>query len=155
MNVLIRALTVSLISLVSSGATATAEPIAVVVSDKVSVGSLTQAQLRQIFLGQPTRVGGKKVIPLNLPTDSTERQSFDQAVLGMSPQEVPRFWVDQRIRGKAKPPKTIPSSSTVARLVAKLPGAIGYVPASQVGPGVTVLAIDGKKPEDADYPLQN
>lgn len=138
---------------VSVAAPARAEALAVVVSSKLDVDSLTEAQLRQIFLGEPVKAGGKKVIPLNLPPNSAARQAFDQAVLGMGPDEVPRFWVDQRIRGKASPPKTIPSSSTVVRLVEKLPGAIGYVELSEVTPGVRVIAIDGKKPGDDSYPL--
>lgn len=131
-----------------------AEPLAVVVSKQVKLDSLSMAQLRQVFLGEPSKHGGVKLLPLNLPGQSPERSQFDQVVLGMDPKQVARFWVDQRIRGKAKPPKTIPSASTLVRLVAKVPGAIGYVPVSEVGDQVQIVRIDGKAPSDADYPLQ-
>lgn len=143
-----------LVSSVVLAGSAHAEPLAVVVSAKFDLKGLSKGELRQAFLGEAVKAGGRKLLPLNLSPKGDERQAFDQAVLGMGPEEVPRFWVDQRIRGKGKPPKTIPSAATLLRLVAKLPGAIGYVPLSAVTDEVRVVAIDGHAPGDGDYVLK-
>ena len=68
------------------------------------------------------------------------RTHFDRVVLGMTPDEVARFWIDRRIRGRGSPPTKAPKAATVLKVVAALAGAIGYVPQSQVGPGVKVVA---------------
>lgn len=148
---------VSILIVLASGfaaSTSLAEPLAVIVSAKFDLKGLSKGELRQAFLGESVNAGGRKLLALNLAPKSGERQAFDQAVLGMGPEEVPRFWVDQRIRGKGKPPKTIPSAATLLRLVAKLPGAIGYVPLSAVTDEVRVLAIDGHTPGEGDYVLR-
>lgn len=154
----LHSLVFGLVGLSWSVAPATAEPsseppLAVVISERVDIESMSKAQLRQVFLGESVNAGGKRLIPLNLSPKADERQTFDQKVLGMKPNEVPTFWVNRRIRGEGHPPKTIPSAETLLRLVAKLPGAIGYVPLALVGEGVRIVRIDGKAPSDPGYEL--
>lgn len=142
----------ALFTLAPSGASA--EPLALVVSEQVSLETLGLAELQQLFLGGKLEAGGKRLLALNLPPGSEARERFDREILGMSPEEVPRFWVDQRIRGKGKPPKIIPSAATLVRLVIKLPGAIGYVPLSAVTPGARVVAVDRALPDSSSYVLR-
>ena len=49
--------------------------------------------------------------------------------------------------------RALPSSAYVLKVVAKFPGAIGYLPAGQVTSAVKVIAIDGLLPSSAGYPL--
>jgi hypothetical protein len=48
----------------------------------------------------------------------------------MNPDEVARYWIDRKVRGGDPPPKHVPSVAMMAKLVERLPGTIGYLPAS-------------------------
>jgi hypothetical protein len=48
-------------------------------------------------------------------------------------------------------PKTLANPSDVLKFVFNVPGAIGYVRASDVDSSVKVLRVDGRLPEDKDY----
>jgi hypothetical protein len=80
------------------------------------------------------------LVPFNLPLESPVRAVFDRAVLKMTNDQVARFWVDQRVRGTGRAPRQAPDATVAMRLVAKLPEAISYVPASSVNASVRVLA---------------
>jgi ABC-type phosphate transport system substrate-binding protein len=99
----------------------------------------TRAQLAAMFT---TRMqswnGGTRVVPLNFPPRHEVRINFDRSVLQMSPDEVARYWIDRKIRGGNPPPKAVESAQLICRLVAKLPGSVGYVPRS-LAEGVRVI----------------
>ena len=124
----------------------------VIVSASIGLSDISSASLRRAFQGYPTEYHpGKRLLPLNHATGSAERTFFDQTVLGLSPGEVGRFWIDQKVRGASQPPRSLPSASLAVRVVASFPGAITYTYPNLVRPGLTVLSIDGKRPTDSDY----
>lgn len=125
--------------------------LAVVVAKDFPVDELSFGDLKRLYLGDPINVGGKRLIPLALPPRTAERVSFDESVLGMNPDEVGRYWIDRKIRGQAGAPKALDSGDLLVRVVGKVDGAVGYVHATAVGPGVKVLRIDGKAPNDPSY----
>lgn len=128
-----------------------ANPLLVVVSAATGLTDISSALLRRAFEGLPAEYrSGKRLLPLNLPLGSAERVRFDRIVLGLGPDEVGRFWVDQRVRGAAQPPRTL-SVDLALRVVASFPGAISYVDSSALKPGLQVLSIDGKQPSAAGY----
>jgi ABC-type phosphate transport system substrate-binding protein len=130
------------------------EPIAVVVSVKSAQKELTMSTLRRIFMNQPTDDDGhNRFLPINAVPKSPLRTRFDQVVLGMDADEIGRYWVDQRIRG-VQAPRVVPELGLLRAVIAKWPGAIGYLPVSQVGPELRVLAIDGKLPSAVSYALR-
>jgi len=129
------------------------EPLAVIVASSSPLQSVSLAELRNLYMGLSQRVQGHKVIPLNQATGITGRESFDRSVLGMSPDQAGRYWIGRRIRGEGRPPRSVGSERLLARVVARLPGAIGYVAVSQVVPGVRALAVDGRTPSSPGYPL--
>lgn len=133
---------------------ARAEAIVVVVGKDSPVSELSIGDLQRIFLSLPMQnAHSVPFVPFNYPAKTTLRERFDSVVLGMSPQEVGRHWIDQKIRGHQSPPRTLPSPTLLCRLVARLPGAIAYIPASLLGPQCKVVAIDGLTPEDPGYVL--
>jgi hypothetical protein len=83
---------------------------------------------------------GSAVIAVNTPASSPDRMLFDQTVLNLTPSQVARYWIDRRIRGEARPPRTASTPALVAHVVGRLDAAIGYVPLSQVGKQVRVVA---------------
>jgi hypothetical protein len=86
---------------------------------------------------------GEPYVPVAHAARSPERTAFDQQFLGMDPDTAGRFWIDQRIRARATPPRTIPSVDTLRRVVAALPQAVSYIRADQLQPGVVPVKIDG------------
>jgi hypothetical protein len=129
------------------------EPIAVVMSSNSRQRALSSDKLRRIFLALPTDSDdGHRFVPLNLAQSSAVRERFDRNVLSMGPAEAARYWIDQRLRGN-KPPRSVSSLELCRRAVQELPGAISYLPLSQVG-SLRVLAIDGRAPSDGGYSLK-
>ncbi len=84
--------------------------------------------------------GGKSIAAFELPPNTDERVLFDRAVLKLEPDDVAHFWIDRRMRGGSPPPHQVPEATILLRVVAKLAGAIGYVPASLVDSSVRVVA---------------
>lgn len=148
-------LLVSLFMPTPSVAHAQAHPVLVVVVGlKTNLTDISLAMLRRAFQGEVAHTtDGKRLVPLNHAVGSEERTRFDQAVLGLSPSEVGRFWINRRIRDEAPPPRTLPSADLGVRVVASYPGAIAYVNSTQVTSNIRVVRIDGKLPGDAGYLL--
>jgi hypothetical protein len=128
--------------------------VVVVVAKGSKIDGISHADLRRAFTGTAVTADGGRLVPFNYSPASFERAKFDRAILGMAPDEAGRFWVDRKVRGQSGPPRALPSSALVAKVVAKFPGAIGYLPADQVTADLKVIAIGGLLPTDAGYPLR-
>jgi hypothetical protein len=126
-----------------------------VVSRSSGVHDISLGALRRIFLGEtvdgPT---GMRFVGFNHPPKTRPRVTFDSLVLGMGPDEVARYWVDQRIRGGARPPRTVASIELLRQVIAQLPGAISYLPSSELDQSVRALTIGGIPADSARYPLR-
>jgi hypothetical protein len=60
--------------------------------------------------------------------------------LKKTPEQVSQYWVDKLVRGEGQPPTQVPRVELMAKVVASLPGAIGYVTPDKVDPKLTVIA---------------
>jgi ABC-type phosphate transport system substrate-binding protein len=129
-------------------------PLAVIVSKASPLNELSSAQLARMYMGDMVDSSGGRLIPLNRATASEERQQFDRVVLGKSPDEMARYWIDRKIRGQSGAPKAVEPVDVYERVVAKLDGAVGYVRISDVRGDVKVVRIDGKGPTDPGYPVR-
>jgi hypothetical protein len=126
--------------------------LVVIVSAQNKARALSYAVVRSIFMGVPTYTpAGAPYVPLTQAPQTPVRVAFDEQFLGLDPDAVGRYWVDQRIRARATPPRTIPSVDTLRRVVATLPEAISYVRADELRPGVVPVAIDGIDFRDPGY----
>ena len=130
--------------------------LAVIVHPARKVDGLTTAELRNIFLKQKTRwPDGDPILTLNWPPGSAPRVAFDRQALKMSQSSVAQFWVDQRIRGRGKPPpRSVFSSSVLQQIVSRNIEAISFIPLADVRKGVRIVRVDGLAPSDPEYPLQ-
>lgn len=129
------------------------DPLVVIVAPSLELKNITLPMLRRAFEGNPVEyASGKRFIAFNAPADQPERARFDRVVLGLTPEQMVRFWVDQRIRGLAQPPRTL-APELATRVIASLPGAITYVRESKLTSAVKALTVEGKNPEDEDYLL--
>lgn len=129
-----------------------AEPLVVVVGSSSKLRDIDHSLLRRVFLNRPTPgPDGTRFVPLNHKMDMPARVRFDRAILGLDPDEVQRYWVDQKIRG-LQPPRTI-AADAVAQVLSQLPGTISYLPAGSLGK-LRALTIDGRSYQAKDYPLR-
>jgi hypothetical protein len=148
-----------LVMLATSAATAPAATLgaaetsvaAVVVSKSFPLDELSFGDLRRLYSGSPVVAAGKLLVPFTYPKHSSERVEFDHSVLGMSEDDVGRYWIDRKIRGQSGPPRVVDSPEVLLKVVTKVDGAIGYVKATAFVAGVKVLRIDGKLPKDPGY----
>jgi len=102
--------------------------------------TLDQGTVGKVFLGKVKKFpSGNSIIPVNLSAGDALRDGFDEAVLGKSPKQVKSYWSKLVFTGKGTPPQEVGSVADMLQLVSTNPDAIGYVPADQVGDGVTVL----------------
>ncbi len=125
-----------------------------ITSKSNAIRDVTIADLRQAYRGKQVTVGGVRLIPFNHPPGSPDRVAFDRIILGMSPEEVGRYWVDQKIRGGDSPPRTIDSVALLVRVVGVLNGAFAYVREGFTSPELKAVSIEGRFPDDPRYPLR-
>jgi hypothetical protein len=130
------------------------DTLVVVIGTSTGVLDISTATLRRAFMGYVTELNGKRLIPLNQPPGNPNRVRFDRIMLGLTPEEVGRFWVDRRIRDESPPPKAVPSAELAVRVAASLPGAIAYVTSNLLNDKVRAVTIDGKRPTDTGYLLR-
>jgi len=115
--------------------------LALIAHKQVPVTALGTADIETMFTTRKLYwPDGSRSIPFNLPAKSQLRIDFDRAALHLGPEDVARFWIDRRIRGGQQPPRQVPDTETMLRIVTKVQGAIGYVPLSMVTSDVKVLA---------------
>jgi hypothetical protein len=127
--------------------------LVVVVAKGSRVTNLTRSDLKRCFTGESVTAGGKPLVPFNAAPNTPERTGFDLAVLGMTPDEVGRFWIDRKVRGQSAAPRSLPSAAHIAKVAAKFPGAIGYLTADQLTSDIQAVSVDGVAYTDAHYNL--
>jgi len=118
-----------------------ADEIVVVVNKSNASSTLTRDDLRPIF--QTTKSNfpdGAPAEPINLADDSPVRHDFDQAVLGLDPDRVARYWIDRKIRGGERPPRKVNAASAAVRSVSTDKGAVSYVRVGDVNDSVKIVA---------------
>jgi hypothetical protein len=128
--------------------------LVVVVGAASPLRDISRSTLRRAYLGEVTEDHGARLVPLNQPPGAPARVAFDRALLGLEPDAIARFWIDQRIRGQGSAPRAIPTVSLLLRVLAQLPGGISYLRRAELPANATtikVLTVDGKKPGDAGY----
>jgi ABC-type phosphate transport system substrate-binding protein len=117
------------------------DEIVVVVNKANPASVLSRDELRPIFQTVKTEWSdGTKAVPINLPDDDPVRQRFDEAVLGLDPDRVSRYWIDRKVRGGERPPQRVSSESAVLRVVASSRGGVGYVRESAADKSVKIVA---------------
>lgn len=131
-----------------------ADSLAIVVAKASPIRDLSQFELKKLYLGANiTDSTGERIIPFNQGPKLPDRLAFDSRVLGMTPDEVARYWIDRKIRGQTGAPKSVGSPELVQRVVSRLEHSITYVRFDQVLPEMRIISIDGAVPGDSGYRL--
>src|SRR5207249_3301442 len=129
--------------------------VAVVVHPDVPIDNLTLADLRRLLLGDrefwPASV---RITLLIRAPIAHERDVVLKSVCQMTEAQFRQHWIAKVFRAEtALAPKIAYSTEMAADLVNRIPGAITFIDASQVGRGLKVVKIDGQLPGQRGYPL--
>jgi ABC-type phosphate transport system substrate-binding protein len=119
---------------------AIAGDVQVIANPGVGVADLTADDLKEIFLGGKTSVGGAAVEPVFEQTGAAHEE-FLKTYLGKSDAALRNHFKTLVFTGKGAQPKAFASDAEVLKYVASTKGAIGYVSAAADTAGVKKLQI--------------
>jgi len=147
-------LAVSFLLAAAAPAPTRAEPVAIIVDKDNPKSDIGLSELRALLLGKRQEWGdGARAIVIDLEPGQPARDAVNHAVLELDQSDVDRYWVEQKVRGAAAAPKVAPTAGSVVKLVARIRGAIAYVPAGLVDGTVKVLTVNGVAPGKPGYPI--
>ena len=130
--------------------------VAIVVNASTPVSNLTLAEVRKIFRGdkQYWNADLPVVLMVRAPV-ARDRDVVLRVIYQMTEAQFRQYWVAKIFRAESvSAPKLVYTPDMAHQLVATLPGAISFVDARQVGPGLKVLRVDGKLPGETGYTLR-
>ena len=117
-------------------------PFVVIVNNANPVTSLSTVELRRIFMKQSRMwPHGEPMVPVDWDSTHYMRSVFSKDVLNRTVREMQEYWVQQSMTQGMTPPSTQRSARAVLRFVASVPGAISYVPPSEVDETVRVMPV--------------
>lgn len=117
-----------------------AAEVVVVASDSLGITSLSKSDVRQIFSGKRSSIEGVSIAPLDLPADSSARETFYRAVLEKSASQMRSHWARLTFTGRGNPPKIVSGEEELAILLSSSSrNYIGYMDAAMVKPGMVIL----------------
>jgi len=130
--------------------------IAVVVHPDTPVTDLSLAEVRKVLLGERQYWTSKLPVVLLIRAPvARERDVVLRVIYQMSEAQFKQYWVAKIFRAEvASPPKIVYSNDVQLELVSAIPGAIAFVDARNVRPGLKVLRVDGHLPGEQGYPLR-
>jgi hypothetical protein len=130
------------------------DALAVVVAKNSPIVALSQYELKRLYLGSLiTDSSGQRIIAFHQAVNAPDRVRFEERVLGMSPDELARYWIDRKIRGQGGAPKAVSPVDLLQKVVSKMEHSVAYVRVANVGPDVRAISIDGLLPTDGAYGL--
>ncbi|WP_342119996.1 phosphate ABC transporter substrate-binding protein [Pseudoduganella sp. OTU4001] len=138
---MIRKLLFSLMLVLLAGAAAAAD-LVVVVSARSPLTALRAEQVADIFLAEATRFpDGGEVVALDLPIGSPLRDEFYLKVANRTPALMKAYWTKRIFTGRGQPPRELPNSLAVRKLVADNPTLIGYIERSALDASVRPVLV--------------
>jgi ABC-type phosphate transport system substrate-binding protein len=140
----------------SAAQTVRGTDIAVVVHPDTPVDDLSLSEVRKVLLGERQYWNSKLPVVLLIRAPvARERDVVLRVIYQMSEAQFKQYWVAKIFRAEiASPPKIVYSNDLQYDLVSAMPGAIAFVDARNVRPGLKVLRVDGHLPGERDYPLR-
>jgi len=145
------------VSPVRSEAHAASEGMAVIVNSENGCADPSFEELRSILtLERQFWKDGRRIVLILPPSGSAQKQVLLDRVYHQTDAQLRNGWARRLFAGEiAAVPTSLRTTEALVGAVRKSPGAIAVVPASQVPQGVRVLAVGGKRPGQAGYPLSS
>jgi len=131
------------------------QTLAIVVNQSNPVTDLSFGELRKIFLGEHSHwPNGRRITLVMIELGRPERAAILREVYHMNEAELNRHFLHALFTGQVLvSPKTLNTPVGVCKFVFNVPGAIGFLRASDVDDSVRVIRIDGHLPQDSEYSL--
>src|SRR5260221_14199060 len=139
----------------SAAQTARGTDIAVIVHPDTPVSDLSLSEVRKVLLGERQYWNSKLPVVLLIRAPvARERDVVLRVIYQMSEAQFKQYWVAKIFRAEiVSPPKIVYSNDMQFDLVSGIPGAIAFMDARNIRPGLKVILVDGRLPGDKDYPL--
>jgi len=130
--------------------------LAVVVNKSNATSNLTKSELRKLVLGeQESWPGGAKVTVTLRPSGNPERTAVLKIVCRMSEDDYMQHSLHSDFVGEASnAPRIVSTDAAVRQTVAAIPGAIGFLPLSEVNDTVKVVSVEGVAAGEPDYKIK-
>ncbi len=122
-------------------ASSAADGIVIITHKDVAESAISKSDLKNIYLGKKSKLGGKKVTIITLKSGDTHK-SFLKQYVSKTESQFKKYWKKQVFTGKGKTPKSFKKESDLVAHVAKTKGAIGYISSSSSNDSVKVLTIN-------------
>lgn len=132
------------------------QSLAIIVNQSNTVENFSVVELRKIFLGERSHwPNGRRIALVMLDPAQPERKVILREIYGMNEKDLNQHFIQGVFTGVVQvSPKTLATPADVLKFVFNVPGAIGYLRASDVDGSVKILRVDGHLPEDKDYRLK-
>jgi ABC-type phosphate transport system substrate-binding protein len=122
---------------------AAAEELVVIVNAANPVGPLTAQEVKGYFLKKnPVWRNGEKVRPADRKAEGPDRAAFLSKVLGMSSDELERYWLERQYANADHPPAGLDDDPSVVKFVSFFKGGMGFVTRS----ALSKAGAEGVKP---------
>jgi ABC-type phosphate transport system substrate-binding protein len=108
---------------------ASASDVQVIANASVGVSEISSADLKDVFLGAKSSVGGADVEPV-LAKSGAAHEAFLKTVVGKSEQGLANHFKSLVFTGKGSMPKAFASDADIVKYVTSTKGAIGYISGS-------------------------
>ncbi|MCA0239672.1 MAG: hypothetical protein LCI02_02345 [Proteobacteria bacterium] len=105
-----------------------------------SVPRLDLQTLQRLYTGRVVEVGGVDLVVANAAPGSSLRQRFMTQVMQQDDERYRAYWTVRRHVGKGTPPRDLRSTAEALEFVQSTPGAVAYVSAGELKPGLHVVA---------------
>lgn len=129
------------LGLIFACSVAISQDVIVVTHKRVSISTISKAQLREIFVGTRTRFDdGTRAVPVLLK-GGPAHEVFLHHHLGDSPEEFRARWRKAVFTGQGSMPKECATEADLLEYIAATPGAIGYVSRVRDPESVKVLRV--------------
>ena len=114
--------------------------VIVIANPSVKTSEVSKNDLKDVFTGASTSLGGGNVVPILLKS-GTANEEFLQAYIGKNDTAYRAGWRSLVFSGQATMPKSLDGDAAVVEFVAHNSGAIGYIGKASAHEGVKVLAV--------------
>lgn len=127
--------------------------LAIIVNKANPIENLTSSDLRSLLLAeQRTWFNGRRVTIVMREPGQPERAAVLRAVCRMTDGDYIKYFMRAQFVGDLQTtPKVLATAAGMRKFVFNVPGAIGYVRASEVDTSVKVVRIDGRLPGEPGY----
>jgi hypothetical protein len=114
--------------------------VIVIANPSVKASDVSKNDLKDVFTGASTSLGGGSVAPILLKAGAAHEE-FLQAYIGKNDAAYRAGWRSLVFSGQATMPKSLDSDAAVVEFVAHNAGAVGYIGKASPHEGVKVLDV--------------